>query len=387
MKKNWFAVFVVVSSLGFLACGESGTEPVNGEESERGAGLTAKGSGDDVGALCSPGEQVCDSVCVDLWSSPTDCGYCGHDCGGGACSGGFCQPWPMADANDSLNAPVALAVNGSKLLWAEATSVRSCPLPFGCFTTTPTTVAGGLQQLRAIAATNSSVYFSACKPSACDDWHEFYECPASGCPSPFSRVTRSVFHYEKIFLGQTRAYGAELGESLVGCNHGNCLSTLQRWPLPGFVEFFASESDGQTVYLHTGSNLHTCPDASGCATTTALANSSPVSTVFRPHNGKFYWYVAAFNGEIRTCNISNCSGSNTLFASEPGGQVEIEADANNLYWMNSTTGTIRYCPLSGCPAGGPTTLYFDTLPMKELTLGSNAIYWIEGNAIYKLAKP
>jgi hypothetical protein len=396
MKKNWFAAFVVVASLGLLACEASEPEPAVPESAKvggdgggmSGGGLAAQGAGgDDVGVLCSPGEQVCDSICVDLQTSPTDCGSCGHDCGGGACFSGMCQPMAMADANDSLNAPAALAVNGSKILWAEATSVRSCPLPFGCLTTTPATVASGLQQLQAIAATNSKVYFSGCKPTTCDDWHELYECPVAGCPTPFSRITRSVFSYGRILIGQTRAYGAESGESLVGCSLASCAATPVRWQLPGFDEFFAVETDGATIYLHTGSDIRTCPDSSGCAVTTVLPGSSAVTTTFRAHNGKLYWYVPAFFGEIRSCDIANCSATDTLFTPEEGGQVELEVDAHNLYWMNSTIGTIQYCPLTGCPPSGPYTLYLDTLPMKELTLGSNALYWIEGNSIFKLAKP
>lgn len=406
MKKSWFVVCVAVASLGLTMTASCGAEDgLRGEEregledlqraepaqSEQASTLqgAAKGDGADDGEIvvtCDPGETDCGGLCVDLQTSPTDCGVCGHACGGGDCAAGVCQPWAMADAGDALNAPVALAVNGSKLLWSEATSVRSCPLPFGCIAP-PSTIASGLQQLRALAATNSKVYFSACKPSACDDYHEFYECPATGCPVGFTRITRSVFHYLRIFIGQTRAYGAELGESLVGCTTANCAGTLQRWNLPGIVEFYASETDGTTVYLHNGSGLHTCPDASGCAFPSALAGSSAVSTVFRAYDGRFFFYRAGFPGQLHSCSISNCNLTDVVQATETGGPVEVELDATGYYWLNTSAGAIRHCPLTGCPLGVPTTLVSGRGAIKELTLGSGAVYWIEGNSIYKVAKP
>lgn len=398
MMKSWFVVCVAVALIGLAACEGAGESAPPDEQAERDDQVSAlsvessspagDGDGDDgdIRIACDPGEQVCDSICVDLQTSPTDCGYCGHDCGGGDCVAGKCQPWAMADAGDLLNAPSQLAVNGSKVIWNEATSVRSCPLPFGCLAP-PSTIASGLQQLRALAATNSKVYFSACKPSACDDHHEFYECPATGCPNPFSRITRSVFHYLRIFIGQTRAYGAELGESLVGCTTTNCAGTLQRWQLPSIVEFYASETDGATVYLHNGSGLHTCPDSSGCAFTQSLAGSSAVSTNFRAHNGRFFFYRAGFPGQLHTCSISNCNATDVILALDSGGPIEVELDSTGYYWLNAADGAIRHCPLAGCPQTGPTALVFGRTDIKELTLGSGAVYWIEGNSIFKVAKP
>ncbi len=394
MKKNWVVACVAVALLGLAAIPACGGEELVLDEREAPSTEqieqeSASAERADEGAarvICDPGEQVCDSICVDLQTSPIDCGRCGHDCGGGECAAGVCRPWAMADAGDLLDEPTALAVNGSKLIWAERTGVRSCPLPFGCLAP-PATIAGELEQLRALAATNRKVYFSACQPSACDDWHEFFQCPATGCPAGFSRITRSVFTYLRVFIGNTRAYGAELGESLIGCTTANCLGTLQRWHLPSIVEFFASETDGTTVYVHDGSGLQTCPDASGCASLTPLAGSSPVSTVFRAFGGRFFFFRAGLPGQLRTCGITKCNLTDVLLATETGGPVEIELDSTGFYWLNTSVGAIRHCPLTGCPSSGPTTLVSGRGPIKELTLGSGALYWIEGNSIYKLAKP
>ncbi|HEX7508686.1 MAG TPA: hypothetical protein VF550_18080, partial [Polyangia bacterium] len=40
----------------------------------------------------TPGKTNCTTACTDLLSDPKNCGTCGHDCLGGACSAGACQP-------------------------------------------------------------------------------------------------------------------------------------------------------------------------------------------------------------------------------------------------------------------------------------------------------
>lgn len=41
---------------------------------------------------CAEGEEPCSTGCARLAEAAADCGACGHDCGGGACVGGVCQP-------------------------------------------------------------------------------------------------------------------------------------------------------------------------------------------------------------------------------------------------------------------------------------------------------
>jgi hypothetical protein len=340
--------------------------------------------GDDVElVLCDPGENVCGTTCVDLSTSPTDCGACGHDCGGGTCAAGVCQPVAVADAGDLLDAPAALAVNGSAIFWSERTRVRSCPLPDGCVAT-PTVIATGYSRLRSIAASADKVYFSGCK--ICDEYHEFYECPVSGCPAPTFRISRTVYGYYRLLIGDTRAYAQESTENLVGCARSSCATTVSRWTLPGLTELYAVETDGSTLYLYGGGNLKTCTDASGCGFLDTLPGSSSVSPTFRARGGSFYWWAAGSPGSIRTCAISGC-GAGTALASESNGAVELEVDASGVYWLNGTLGTVRHCPLAGCPGSGPTLLASGRGAIKELTLDAGFAYWIEGNTIVKVAKP
>jgi hypothetical protein len=73
------------------ACGSACTSPE--------AGTSTCGLGDAGYACqltCAVSYTQCARDCVDLQSDPKNCGSCGHDCVGGACSTGQCQPWVIA---------------------------------------------------------------------------------------------------------------------------------------------------------------------------------------------------------------------------------------------------------------------------------------------------
>jgi hypothetical protein len=399
MRRKWIAVLawmvpMVVASVAMVGCARAiddqedqrreELDPVLGVAGEEQA---LKGDDGEERILCNPGETLCASTCVVLQTSSTNCGYCGHDCGGGICAAGVCQAVDVADAGDLLDTPAALAVNGNSVIWSEKTRVRSCPLPAGC-ASTPTVIASGLAQLRSIAATNSNVYFSGCRGAACDDYHEAYVCPVTGCPLGFSRVARSIYGFYRILIGNTWAYWQESTEGMRSCPLGSCTS-VSNWTLPGITDLIAMETDGSAMYLWGGGNLKTCPEGSSCASPSTLLNSSPVSSIFRAYSGSFYWWAAGSpNAEVRTCPISSCSGNTTVMTNtESNGAVEIEVDSTGVYWLNSTLGTIRHCPLgSTCPVGGPTPLVSGLVGIKELTLGAGFVYWIDGNKISKVAK-
>jgi hypothetical protein len=73
------------------ACGNACASPE--------AGTSTCGPGDGGYACqltCAASYTQCAKDCVDLQSDPKNCGSCGHDCVGGACSAGQCQPWVVA---------------------------------------------------------------------------------------------------------------------------------------------------------------------------------------------------------------------------------------------------------------------------------------------------
>lgn len=335
--------------------------------------------------VCSAPEERCGEMCVNVAESSTSCGRCGHDCGGGACAGGKCQPVLVADAADGLDQPAALAVNASAIFWTERSRVRACPLPLGC-ALEPRLIADAYEMLEAIGVTDDWVYFTGCR--ACDDHHDLRRCPVAGCPEPTPIIRFTLHRYDEILIGKTRAYLRENTEALLECEHADCAGTDRRWSNTSFGgELIAATTDGDTIYVKPASTrLRTCADAMGCAERVILPNTTNIDPPFRVHAGRAYWFETLPNAQVRTCDIANCIPS-TVFAADSPGSTKLEVDDTGVYWMNPATGMVRHCPLEGCPPGGAAVLASGRTGMKALTLGPGFIYWIEGNTILKLAKP
>lgn len=336
-------------------------------------------------AQCDAPSQICGSSCVDVSMSPTNCGRCGHDCGGGQCTGGVCQPVAVADAADQLVSPSALAVNDNAIFWMEPTRIRACPLPLGC-AVAPSLIADAYERLSALAVTADKLYFGGCR--ACDDREYFYECPLSGCPAvspPF--VTSGYLQYTNITIGKTHVYWRS--DPVHSCSLASCGTTNASWGRLGFSDIAALITDGDTLFVKgaAGTELKTCPEPTGCAAPATLTGSSEVTASARAYVGRFYWLSPGpSTGQVRSCAITACNGGE-IFAVDNYGGTELAVDETGVYWINPTRGTLRHCPLAGCPVAGANTLASNLVDPKQLTLGKGFVYWIQGNTILKVAKP
>lgn len=342
--------------------------------------------GDAPPVTCAPPGEICDGVCVNLAESPTSCGRCGHDCGGGACAAGKCQPVLVAGPAAGLDAPAALAVNATAIFWTERTRIRSCPLPLGC-ALEPRLIADVYSRLEAIAVTEEAVYFTGCR--ACDDHHDLRRCPVAGCPEPAPPVMFTAASLGEILIGSTHAYWHASTDALFGCAHADCAGTLARWSFVDLGgELIATTIDGATVYAKpAGAELRACPEAAGCDAPEILPNSLAIAPPFRVHDGVAYWLVEGpTTGLVRACAVADC-GFGATFAADNRGSTELEVDDTGVYWLNPSAGTLRHCPRTGCPPGGAAVLASGRTGPKELTLGAGFVYWIEGNTLLKLAKP
>jgi hypothetical protein len=110
------------------------------------------------------------SPCGDTSSIPTNCGLCGHDCLGGQCSGGVCQPFALIAA-DAGASPTDLAVDDAYLYWTDMYNSA----------VTRTDKSTGIS-----AVLSTSTFFPV--PIAVDDanvyWGDFtalYWCPKASC--------------------------------------------------------------------------------------------------------------------------------------------------------------------------------------------------------------
>ncbi len=74
--------------------------------------MTAPAGGRDGGEESTPSS----AVCGDIGTDSHNCGACGHDCAGGACSAGICQPVVLAAG---LTRPGSMAIDDANVYWTE----------------------------------------------------------------------------------------------------------------------------------------------------------------------------------------------------------------------------------------------------------------------------
>ena len=91
------------SGAGSAVTGDAAGSGVTAGSSQGGANASGAGKGGvaaagssgtaGVGGACPSGTPTtCSGTCVNIQNSSTNCGTCGHDCSGGACAAGQCQP-------------------------------------------------------------------------------------------------------------------------------------------------------------------------------------------------------------------------------------------------------------------------------------------------------
>jgi hypothetical protein len=114
---------------------------VDGASAADGANNVADGAMADATADASIQDGgAADAACTaDVATDPTSCGACGHDCLGGACVAGECQPVVLESGENGVR---GVAVVGSTLLFTRESAglVRWRPLGDGGATTLITTV-------------------------------------------------------------------------------------------------------------------------------------------------------------------------------------------------------------------------------------------------------
>lgn len=71
---------------------------------------------------CTAPTQACGTSCVVVSKDPANCGRCGHDCAGGGCTTGVCQPVTLTTTtNPTLNSS-RLSTDGTSVCWTVAQS-------------------------------------------------------------------------------------------------------------------------------------------------------------------------------------------------------------------------------------------------------------------------
>jgi hypothetical protein len=331
--------------------------------------------------------DVRDECGANLENDPGNCGSCGHDCLGGTCSSGQCQPVTLI----SGEVPLFLLETPGKLFWTGSTGVRACVLP-GCQGSVQTFASGSSLGL---AATASNLYWTdsiAGSVSACD-----FSLPTCAIPTSIATATPGASF---LVIGATSIFWTErTGNRIMRADlgGGNAGAVASGGPIQSptgiaiqasnlYFSNYDNASAGQGVMTLSTSGGNPASFASGSTVEQVLTTASGV---FFSINGS----KTTNDGAIGRCDLdgSNCAA----FAPARPFPRGITSDGTSLYWTDfgvagdaaASNGAVLRCPLTGCGAN-PTVLASGQGGPLGIVVDSQAIYWANAGtgSIQRLAK-
>ncbi len=310
----------------------------------------------------------CNGVCVDVQTDRQSCGACGHDCLGGACSVGVCQPIVVAQAQ---NAPGPITLDANNIYWinvgagtamkmpigggstfqltagvgsgvtsiaVDATSVYWSDIGGGSINKVPiatgsiTPLATGSYQPKGLAVANGMVYFTDFGNQA----GGVYAVPtgggsvvtlsvAGGGPDPIAADATNVYWSPQI--GCTN-------QSPIDQMHTNGTNVVVVAPGQDCPRYMAIDSAFVYWTASAGGNVRRAPIGGGTVTT--IASGQPNS--FQIVVDATYAYFADGAGNIKKVLKSGGTPTTLVSAQNPGG---IAVDATFVYWTHSASMSVK----------------------------------------------
>jgi hypothetical protein len=332
-------------------------------------------------------------ACGDTMTSTNNCGRCGHDCLGGTCTAGVCQPvaivpgsknmrpWQLALTDtavyftDSINGAIAkVNKDGTGLLVLDSSGFRD----------------------NAIGLDDAGVFFSDLNDNA------VVHCTLTSCgagPSILTMVPSTgdvtslavdqgiTFTDDMCDLYRLPTKQAGTPATLVASDGGS--------PCPLEVK-----SDGTYLYVanDTGEVVRMGFDGGGVLNLSGN-QSVPLANSVAVDSQAVYWVQQDPNFTLPgTINIAGLDGSNPHVL--VGGQVnaeEIVSDGTNVYWTvtgggsSGNSGTVMMCSPANCQ---PVTLASQQPNPSFIAVDAVAVYWTDfagvnnfPGTVMKVAKP
>lgn len=287
--------------------------------------------------VCGPGRGDCngdfvaDGCETAVVADPFHCGVCAHSCQGGSCTNGQCQPFLLAFGQ---GAPVALAVDGTHVYWANGGSGAAD----GAIQRTAKLLGGA--------------------PSAL----------ATGRVSPAGLTLDGgdVLWVEQGHPGQSD--GALLRVPVAG---GAPVVLAGALPLP-----LALATDGVSVYVtaQEGNALLSVPRGGGAPSTLASL-SGPRELAL---DGAFV-YVTCADGSLSRVPLAG--GGPTVLASGLGDPWGVAVDGSSVYVRDAGAGTLLAVPKAG---GAAVTLASGLDSSRSVVRDGASLVYGSGGALFTL---
>jgi hypothetical protein len=307
---------------------------------------------------------MCGTQCVDLTSDPHNCGKCGHDCLGGACTASTCQPVVLTSTQ---NHPSGIAVDSSFVYWTNrasgtAGSVAKMPINGGAVTT----LATSLDAPFPIAVDASRVYWA----NPVNPGNVMSVPLGGGTPTTYASGRNAP---SAIAVDGTNLYWAEVSGVYSVPIAGGSIFTLvgisnpQRPICPTGLAIDASNAYWSDGCL--GSIVGKVPLGGG--TVVSLLGGVAAGIVIDASDAYFVQVGTLYK-------VPLAGGAATTLATNIGGTQIIAEDATYLY-----TPSLVQIPKAG---GTPVTLA--SSDPNGIAVDATAVYWTDGaTSVLKVAKP
>ncbi len=356
---------IVVDPEAASASATGGTGTGGGGE----AGTTSSSSGGG----CAAPSVVCGASCVDLESDAAHCGACDHDCQGGSCEGGICQPVAIGEG---VKSPQMIAVGGGFVFAVAENQVLRVPTSGGPTEIVATEAAGYL--VAAVAADAERVYwvYGGSLRYAPVTGGEVVTIDTTTAP-PFETSMGA-----NLALGASAiywSYNAGIGRAaLDGSDAGVFLAlpsgTARTLALDDAFVYWTGENAGPGLWkvpVGGGAPVQiTADDVGGVGLAVAGGRA----------------YTVDFANSVDSVELSSGQIETVSFAPNSYPRC-ITTDLEAVYWTEFGLGSVRRASIEG----GPLEVVADqqALPV-GVAVDATSVYWANaGNpgALMKIAKP
>jgi hypothetical protein len=332
--------------------------------------------------------------CGDPMSDPHNCGGCGHDCLGGRCSSGACQPVALIDAGGGVS-PFWLAQDDQYLYWTDrlnGTVNRTGKSSVG--TTRLWQACIGRCFPEPIAVDDAGVYWG--------DFNGVWRCPKGGCPISPTFVAATPSNVHGLAVDDNNVYWSDDTAQLVlsAPKNGLDAGATTLWYSDAAVPYEV-KTDGRNVYFGgSDSLLHVVSvDGGSAADGGSIAIGIPgteASLGVALQGGFVYWTVTNFTnagqGPVWSASTTSLTPFQIVLNQVLPGPIA--SDGTSVFWLDFTftsNGDLRTCTIVGCTS--PSVRATGIMLPRAVVVDDTAVYWTdEGNgagtlgSLWKLAK-
>lgn len=326
------------------------------------------------------------AICGDIQSDPRNCGACGHDCIGGACIAGACQPVVLAAG---LEEPGSMAIDDTNVYWTEyaAGQIVRIAKAGGA----PIIVASGLPSPGAIAVSSGNIYWTDAAAGTVSQL-------AVDGGSPVVLAT-GLLQPNALAVDASDVYFWTIGDHTIRHLAPSPVVVASDLTVAAMVldaaSLYCATFDGSILKIpRQGGNAQTLASSPVTYPGSGLTDYGAWGVAIDTANA--YWTYRAYWSSLDPAMVLSVpldGGTPTILCAQCAGALAITADPSGIYWTEIGPGNIE--TLRG---GGPAVLASAQRAPEAIATDGTNVYWLDfgpngsakspsrGGAIMRLAK-